>query len=198
MISSRRSSFSLEKIKSIGQFDIILWWILITVVQSTRCSEYKIPSASNVYEWKKMQKVGAWTRHSMNKSNFYQRVMLWLPQKLGLFWICPASYFIKNYRKIMNFETLFTWLQKLWSNEICNELVSEFLELLNTPPYLKSSMLALCTLDQQQCNVLLPGLVFRSWFFKIEMPWGNYWLTRYFVTLFECPLCNIAWNGTTQ
>ena len=98
----------------------------------------------------------------MNKSNFYQRVMLWLPQKSGLFWICPANYFINNYRKIMNFETLFTWLQKLWSNEICNELVSEFLELLNTPPYLKSSMLALCTLDQQQCNasnVLLPGFL---------------------------------------
>ena len=26
-----------------------------------------------------------------------------------------------------------------------------------------------------------------------------YWLTWYFVTLFECPLCNIvAWNGTTR
>ena len=35
----------------------------------------------------------------------------------------------------VKFETLFIWLQKLWSKEICIELVSEFLELLSTPTY---------------------------------------------------------------
>ena len=55
----------------------------------------------------------------------------------------------------VKFETLFTWLQKLWINEICIELVSEFLELLSTPMHTKSAAM--------QCITVW---VFRSWIFQ--------------------------------
>ena len=137
MISSRRSSFSLEKIKSIGQFDIILWWILITVVQSTRCSEYKIPSESigERCEGKKLQKVGTWTLYEQKQ--LLLESMLRLPRKLALFGICPAISLV--IRKIIykNFEILKLGhrsheIVKSWNEEF---RISdfEFHELLNTP-----------------------------------------------------------------